>query len=256
MCIGKPVLIVSINSSAHWYSKTGESMHEINGKKTTLREARKYNLLPSVTSILKIISNEGLDRWKREQLVMSALTLPRIENESELDYAKRIVTDSEEQGINSAQTGTDIHDAIEQYIKTGKINSVYEKHVRSFIEWNKKEWESEIRVVASDYAGTIDLVSDMHIADIKTQEFKKGKASFYDSWAWQLAAYGLAYWKENWNAKNIIHESIVIDRITGEIQTKIWSEKDIQDAIQVFLLAKQIWKLTKNYYPEILLTDK
>ena len=54
---------------------------------TTLRDARKLGLLPSVTNILSILSKPELTSWLQEQAVMAALTLPRIAGETEDAFA-------------------------------------------------------------------------------------------------------------------------------------------------------------------------
>ena len=53
--------------SGHWYQADGTPAYEIvgaNGKMrpTTLRDARKLNLYPSVTTIIRLMDAPGLDR--------------------------------------------------------------------------------------------------------------------------------------------------------------------------------------------------
>ena len=58
---------------------------------TTLRDARKLGLLPSVTNVLGVINKPELVEWKMTQAVLAALTLPRLEGEGEDAFAKRVV---------------------------------------------------------------------------------------------------------------------------------------------------------------------
>ena len=65
---------VATLESSHWYdSATGEPRHEIpkakgdGMRKPTIADARKLKLLPSVTSILKVIDKPALTTWKIEQ---------------------------------------------------------------------------------------------------------------------------------------------------------------------------------------------
>ena len=74
--------------SAHWYQRDGVACHTVPSLKgeprpTTLRDARKLGLLPSVTNILGVIAKPELTAWLQEQAVMAALTLPRIAGETE-----------------------------------------------------------------------------------------------------------------------------------------------------------------------------
>ena len=56
--------IYASEANSHWYDKDGVPCHEVpkaSGKgktKTTLTQARKLGLFPSVTTIFKILDNE------------------------------------------------------------------------------------------------------------------------------------------------------------------------------------------------------
>ena len=111
---------IRASESNHWYDKNGQPAYTVEAKDgtqrpTTLRDARKLGLVPSVTTILKVAAKPGLQAWMDKQLLMAALTLPRKPDESEDEYIDRIVQDSKEQGRRAAQHGTDIHAAIHSY---------------------------------------------------------------------------------------------------------------------------------------------
>ena len=80
--------------SGHWYTREGEPMYTIigaNGKErnTTLRDAKKEGLVPSVTTILSMIAKPSLENWKIDQALNSALTLDREEGESFQSFTYR-----------------------------------------------------------------------------------------------------------------------------------------------------------------------
>jgi len=50
---------------------------------TTLRDARKLSLVPSVTTILNIVAKPALLAWMQQQVLYSALTLPKRAEEPE-----------------------------------------------------------------------------------------------------------------------------------------------------------------------------
>ena len=54
---------------------------------TTLRDARKLGLLPSVTNVLGVINKPELVEWKMTQAVLAALTLPRRDGGGEDGFA-------------------------------------------------------------------------------------------------------------------------------------------------------------------------
>jgi len=79
----KADLILTVPTApAHWYRASGTPLHTIemtNGgeRNTTLRDARKMNLFPSVTTVLKdVLVNYGVQKWLRNTLLESAYTLP------------------------------------------------------------------------------------------------------------------------------------------------------------------------------------
>src|SRR4029077_3837007 len=99
---------------------------------TTLADARKLDLVPSVTHVLQCASKPGLEAWKATQLLQAALTLPKKEDESLDDYAKRVIEDSREQGRKAAERGTELHAAIEDYIK-GEPSVKWNEHLTKLV---------------------------------------------------------------------------------------------------------------------------
>jgi hypothetical protein len=85
--------------SMHWYDKAGRPCYEVERadkkgmRPTTLRDARKMNLVPSVTSIIKCAAAPQLEKWKRDQVLIAALTLPRMPEESEQSWLARVEQD-------------------------------------------------------------------------------------------------------------------------------------------------------------------
>ena len=109
------------SESSHWYTKTGQSAYQVEGKTglraTTLRDARKMDLVPSVTTILGVAAKPALTHWLQTQVLLSALTLPREPNEPESNWLERVMADSKVQGKQAADRGTAIHGVIESYFE-------------------------------------------------------------------------------------------------------------------------------------------
>jgi hypothetical protein len=68
------------------------------------------NAYPSVTNVLSILHKEFLVAYKVNQAILAALTLPKIEGESEDDFARRVVTDSKEHAASAARLGSRMHE--------------------------------------------------------------------------------------------------------------------------------------------------
>ena len=100
--------------SGHWYTIDGKPMYTIVGKNgkirnTNLKDARKLNLVPSVTTILDVAAKPGLVNWQVNQGIQAALTLPRKIDETDEEFLHRVRQDSKEQAEKAAEEGTKIH---------------------------------------------------------------------------------------------------------------------------------------------------
>ena len=108
--------------NGHWYTPQGNTAYTTIGKTgerpTTLRDAKKLGLLPSVTTIIGVANKgEGLQRWMQEQAILAALTLPRLEGEEEGVWLSRVMKDSKATGMEAAMRGTAIHNIIQGYFE-------------------------------------------------------------------------------------------------------------------------------------------
>ena len=122
-------IIARAAESVHWYKQDGGPQYTVKAKDgsdrpTTLRDARKMDLVPSVSTVLKIAAKPGLEQWKLEQMLLAALTLPKAPDEPEKAYIARIVADSKETGKQAAEAGTRIHDEVHQVPALGIENFV------------------------------------------------------------------------------------------------------------------------------------
>ncbi len=207
---------VKRTDSAHWYAPTGEPMHTViakgNGlpRPTTLADARKLNLLPSVTTILKLLDKPALTAWKVEQAVLACLSSPRNDGE-ELDaFVTRILSTErvqDQEGQIARDRGTEIHDALEAFFASG-VPAVPNADIWPWIEpaclairrqFGASVVATEKILVGDGYAGKADLIT-LHgqvywLADYKTTKKlpdpKKGGA--WSEHRLQLAAYAKAF---------------------------------------------------------------
>ena len=115
--------IVRPDSSSHWYLPTDEGIKAFHsvpyaGKRgaagetrtTTLGDARKAGAYPSVTNVLGILHKEFLVAYKVNQAILAALTLPRINGETEDEFAHRVNADSKEHAASAARLGSRLHE--------------------------------------------------------------------------------------------------------------------------------------------------
>ena len=272
--------------AAHWYQRDGQPLHTVLSGKgeprpTTLRDARKLDLLPSVTNILGVIAKPELTAWLQEQAVMAALTLPRIAGETEDAFAKRVVEDSLTTRDGAADFGTAFHHGAEHIAKTLEVDpaDLLSAWLNRYRDWFQENvltcrW-TEQRVVSNQfgYAGTADLliehkVHGLCLVDLKTQRIstphpgplpdrggegggaqgtaRPTKVKPYKSWAYQLAAYRKALGVEA-RCINLIMNSVIPEMPIEHV----WGEAEMDAGLRAFLAARELWVIEKGYDPAL-----
>lgn len=189
-------------SAGHWYDLAGTPRYTIIGKNgkernTTLRDAREHKLVPSVTTIIRMAAAPALEKWKRNQVLLAALTLPRKEGESEQAWLARVEQDWQEQGRAAADRGTAIHAAIERHYR-GQMPDEdcwpWVQAVRDVVmeACGPQPWATE-RSFAHPlgYGGKTDLHCPAWNLDFKTKDGDPTEdvPALYDEHYMQLAAY-------------------------------------------------------------------
>lgn len=186
--------------SSHWYTKDGIPAYEVKAKNgnmrpTTLRDAKKFGYIPSVTTVIRAAASPGLENWKLEQMMLAALTLPKIEGESEQDFIARIRTDSREHAKQAAERGTAIHTAVEGFYR-GSGMPDYPDHIRGVenalnAHFGNQDWIAEKSFASyHGFGGKVDLCCAAAVIDIKSKEFGPDNLpEAYDEHLMQLAAY-------------------------------------------------------------------
>ena len=256
-------------SGGHWYTATGEPRHTVpkaNGdgeRNTTLGDAKKLKLFPSVTGILGLFAKPGLDRWKQDQLLRIAYDNPVQDGESYERFADRCLLEHEKPVEEAADFGTRIHDAIEKYFEGEPIDDDLLEYVQPAFDWKQKnqlrfiEREKLLVSLQHGFAGTVDIVGkgpqgQNFIVDWKTRKTKKGvKVAPYDFQIHQIAAYGAAYFGEDRMMSEGIYGAncYISSTEPGRFEVIKYSPDELRDAWKVFKGVCEIWRSLKNYDP-------
>jgi hypothetical protein len=245
------------SQSGHWYATNGNAAYEIEKKDggmrpVNLRDARKHNLVPSVTTVMQVMAKPGLEVWKQKQVLLAALTLPMQDGESLDDYASRIVADSKQQAIEAAQRGTNIHAAIEAHMNGDAIESNYIPYVTAAAEAIYAiggEWEPEKSFAHNfGYGGKVDLHSRTAnvVLDVKTKEFcADAKKMVYDEHIIQLAAYRNGLDMPDAMCGNVF----VSVSEPGLVKVEMHDEEELQRGWRIFQGLLSLWKEIKKFDP-------
>jgi hypothetical protein len=199
-----------------------------------------------------VAANPVLNQWIQKQVLMAALTLPKVEGESDDGYISRIINDSKEQGRRAADLGTDIHNAIQSFYE-GKTNDTYVKHTQGCISalndvYGVQGWISE-RAFGHDmgFGGKCDLHSpqgDGIVVDIKTKDFDDPDVvEGYDEHLMQLAAYRVGLGIPTARCGNVF----VSRTVPGLAVVKEWSEEDLERGWMMFYNLLRFWQIKNGH---------
>lgn len=191
----------------HFYKRDGSPMFEVPKKKgdgmrsTTIKDCRELGLYPSVTTIFQgVLVKPELDKWKQKQVLLAALTLPRVPGETEDEYCERIIRDAFQQVGDAADLGSAVHQAIEDHFNGFRFQPSLRPYVDLVEQWakdNEVEFlKHEVRLVNSviGYAGTTDAIAlvkgQYTIIDFKTRKTRpEYKIEPWSTEPMQIAAY-------------------------------------------------------------------
>lgn len=250
---------VKADESAHWYclnpDGTVEARHD-----ATLREARKFLLYPSPTSIEKDVrANPMLARWLKNELAKAFINNPRMRDEADDAYAARIFAIADSKRDAAAIRGTAIHKAIEDGgTNDPEIVPFWEKYRLWDIENVAETYHREFKIADPriGVAGTVDRVVQhrkhgLVIMDYKTQKVRDGKAAFYESFPRQLSFYAGAYANKYGSTPRIM--SVVLDsQVASDPQEKLYEPEEQAQAYKEFLCGAWLWfgsKGKEGYWP-------
>jgi hypothetical protein len=257
-------IIARAAESVHWYQQDGAPQYTVKAKDgsdrpTTLRDARKMDLVPSVTTVLKIAAKPGLEAWKQEQMLLAALTLPRDPGESEKDFIARIVFDSKETAKSAAERGTRIHESIEAWFGGKKdvehkdIAKAFEESIFNHFKTHPfQPWLVERSFASAlGFGGKVDLycAADEHapvgiVLDAKSKDFgPDDKVEAYDEHLLQLAAYRHGLGVPHARCANVF----VSRTHPGLVKVVEWSEEELVKGWEMFQCLLRFWKLKNNF---------
>jgi hypothetical protein len=246
--------------TGHWYDQLGRPCYQQTTAKgalrgTTLRDARKNALVPSVTTVLSVLAKPALETWKVKQGILAALTLPREPGEPDDAYLARVLTDSREQAKAAAEEGARIHDACECAVKGLPFPDAYLPHVRGALAKLNElfpdvdDWVAEASFAHPlGYGGKVDLHSPSTgiVADYKSTDEGAGSSKrFHWDQHYQLAAY-----QNGLNLPRNACANIFVSRTEpGVAFAHKWSAEEVEEGWRVFAATLEVWKRLKQFDP-------
>jgi hypothetical protein len=238
------------SEQGHYYTKLGEPAYKIIGKNgnkrnTNVKDARELGLVPSVTTIIGQLAKPGLDRWKNEQLLLAALTLPRYDNEAESDWLERVMADSRSTGKEAAERGTRMHGVLENFYRRKEIGilPLYVIEVDRTItaHFGVQQWAAEASFAhPQGFGGKIDLNGSNVVIDFKSKVGDISKVKPYHEQIMQLAAYRVGLGMPDARCANVYFNE------TGDVTLVEHTPDQLDDAFSCFQCLLQFYKIKNN----------
>lgn len=257
----------------HWYDRDGTPRYEVMAKDgtmraATLRDARKFGWYPGVTSIIKCAAAPGLNRWKEDQSILAALTLPRTGDEPHEVMMARIRQDAEEQARKAREWGTAFHAAIQGHYEGTPPSEAMWPCVRSVVDaleanFGARGWSPEQPCANSlGYGTKADLVGSSEwdpeiqdvrgqpvVVDFKGSEFDAAKAPRLETWDehhMQLAATRMALDLPRAECA-IVYVSRTVPGLCRVIRV---DEPELEQGWSMFCALLDYWQAKNNYFPQ------
>jgi len=242
--------------TGHWYTKEGTPAYTTIGKTgeraTTLRDARKEGLLPSVTTIINLMAKPALSSWLQQQVLLAALTLPRGLRETEDEWLKRVMSDSKATGREAAERGTAIHNIIQGYFEQMYLpeKPAYLDAIDSTLNsaFGNQPWLSEKSFGHHlGYGGKCDLMAKQvngkggFVVDFKTKDTDLDKVDIYFEHELQLAAY-----REGLNLPNARCAIIFVNGKTNQVKLIEIEESQLQKSWECFQHLLRVYQIKNN----------
>jgi ATP-dependent exoDNAse (exonuclease V) beta subunit len=260
---------------SHWYTRDGLPRHKQRKKDgeerdTHVGDAKKQKLLPSVTEIIKIKSEPGLEAHRRRAIAAAAYLCPPSSFETEKEWTAHIMKKADEPGNLAKEFGNLIHARMEGIV-SGREPLVESEMVvlpegpevpmaslinPTLIVLNdlNLQVQSTERILTSrlGYAGTSDMLATKDglpiILDYKTTKTEEGEPIvIYPAYQMQIAAY--------WNAAYPLHSGsgmggyniFISSTEPGRVEAHWYDGEELEDAWKEFVACLVLWKQAKKY---------
>ena len=258
----------SVRNGSHWYRSDGSPCHQVKMvsrpsemRPTTLADARKMDLLPSVTNVLTIKGSASLVRWQLNELANVCYSNRPDNGEPPVSYSKRVIALSHEKRDDAAVSGSAIHAGVENRYLGRPCAPEVSEHVNAIIKALSTEGfqmiETETVVTnRRGFAGTMDLAGTIDgknvVADIKTKTTSPDKSIFVaPDYALQLAAYGNSFEPFNYRPRRYgdfeAFNIIVSRNEVGRVEIVRYTENEMHEAYDCFLNLLEAWKYFNGY---------
>lgn len=252
--------------SVHYYKRDGTpAFTQPNKSKpgevrdTTLTDAKKQGLLPSVSAYLSMLAQPGLVDWQISEAVRAAAACPLAPGEDVEEYIDAIRLKASQQVRDASDLGSRIHASIESFFKHGKVEDVtllpyIDPVLDKLNALGISPTDSERVLVNNEYgyAGTTDLLFELNgkkgVLDFKSKRTKPGEKVFKSkTHRMQIAAYWVAAYGAEVDESATGFNIYISTTEQGRVDVVEYDGKQLADAWQAFKATLALYRFDKEY---------
>jgi len=269
--------------SGHWYTLDGKAAHsqptKTKGAKptrpTTIADAKRLGLLPSVSAYTRMLAAPYLERYKMLEVAKACYSCPPAGGENYDDYARHILEKSGKDGSGAAEVGTQVHAALDLYftdpvrynsyplifLQDGSVVPAFVLPAVAKIQalgLTVNSTETVLVNPAYGYAGTTDMLFTHKnlcgVLDFKTKRTHEGEPVISgDTHCMQIAAYHAAFWGADDGEAiglNAIGYNVYISTTEiGRVDVVEYSRDELLEGWQAFKSCLQLYRYIKGFDP-------
>lgn len=267
------------SESCHYYDRTGKPVYEVpNASKggmrpTTVRDAKKLDLLPSVSTVMGVIAKPAINGWVKEQVARAAVNVFWGEGETADEWVAHVLQAAETNMTQARDLGTEIHGAIERFLAATQNNSesiyvpafwvedgkVHESHyafvgaAKTALEelgvWGQPFSPEKSFASVLGYGGKVDLSGTPEnpwVVDFKCVDRLDKKLDYPDR-CQQLTAYADGLYGDPITPRQA--NIFISTSEPGKYLIREWKEDEKAKGNRVFRAALNLWCEVNNFYP-------
>ena len=244
---------------------------------TTIADAKRIGLLPSVSAYTRMLAAPYLERYKMLEVAKACYNCPPAGGENYDDYARHIIEKSGKDGSGAAEVGTAVHAALDLFFtdreayngcadiqcQDGNVVPADSFVLPAMARINGmglevKSTESILVNAAYGYAGTTDMIfskgEKCGILDFKTKRTKQDEPVISgDTHCMQIAAYHAAYWGADDGEPigvNAVGYNVYISTTEiGRVNVVEYSRDELLEGWQAFKSCLQLYRYIKGFDP-------
>lgn len=256
------------SEGGHWYAPDGTPVYEVPRSKgggtrpATLRDARKLGLYPGLTGVMRVAAAPGLEKWKQENLLLAAATLPMREGEGIDEWLQRVREDAWKQGEQARQLGTALHKAIEQLLEGSKLSDQgLLELARPAMEWVYTNFSEQPWLVERGFAHPVGYGCRIDfgtrgrryaIVDFKTTDKPLDQVKLWPEHGMQIAGQIMAVFRNDFHESHL-HEvegwNLFVSTREPGVRALQHKPEDLEVSWRKLLCLVDYWKLDKGYDP-------